>query len=36
MQVKRTNVAAMMSQQGGAIDDVWAATTKYLKERRRK
>ncbi len=36
LQVKRTNVAAMMSAQGGAIDDVWAATTKYLKDRRRK
>ena len=35
-QVKRTNVAAMMSAQGGAIDDVWAATAKYLKDRKRK
>lgn len=34
-QVKRTNVAAMMAQQG-FVDDVWAAATKYLKERKRK
>ncbi|KAL4422817.1 hypothetical protein ABPG75_009014 [Micractinium tetrahymenae] len=34
--VKRTNVAAMMSAQGGAVDDVWAAAAKYLKERKRK
>lgn len=34
-QVKRTNVAAMMAQQG-FVEDVFAATQKYLKERRRK
>lgn len=33
--VKRTNVAAMMAQQG-FVEDVFAATEKYLKERRRK
>lgn len=33
--VKRTNVAAMMAQQG-FVEDVFAATQKYLKERRRK
>lgn len=35
LQVKRTNVAAMMAQQG-FVEDVFAATEKYLKERRRK
>lgn len=34
-QVKRTSVAAMMSQQGMVVD-VWAAAAKYLKERRNK
>lgn len=34
--VKRSNVAAMMSNQGSAFDDVWAATDKYLKARKRK
>ena len=34
-QVKRTNVAAMMAQQG-FVEDVFGATQKYLKERRRK
>lgn len=35
LQVKRTNVAAMMAQQG-FVEDVFAATQKYLKDRRRK
>lgn len=36
LQVKRTNVAAMMAAQGGAVDDVWNATAKYLKDRKRR
>lgn len=29
----RPNVAVMMSGQGGAVQDVWDSTAKYLKER---